>query len=107
MTCFCPLLDKLGFDSIATTRQSDPAQKDGQEGGGVIAEEERPLQAKGRATAGGLDDDLVFRSAREEQEAVFERLPLPAWVFNYIGHFAGVSRHGLVKNIASIYFHYD
>ena len=31
---------------------------------------------------------------------------LPAGVFNYIDHFAGVSRHGLVKVIASIYFHY-
>ena len=32
---------------------------------------------------------------------------LPAGVFNYIDDFAGVSRHGLVKGVASIYFHYD
>jgi len=32
---------------------------------------------------------------------------LPAGVFNDIDHFAGVSRHGLVKGVASIYFHYD
>ena len=32
---------------------------------------------------------------------------LPAWMFNYIDHFASVSGHGLVKGVASIYFHYD